>query len=197
MKKYCWLLIAFAWQGLLPAQALSGISTRWSDSFVEWELFVLADTTQTEEDDAEAPDEEVFGELKLRWLNLRDDWSEWDYTLGDQRGTIKLKWKDDPNQWELRTYDGAVVTMRTAWNGDLSEWRITDNKMSLNLRCRWSNQLDEWLVQDSNRGSFYLYTMRRGDPRDWAIEDHLDESISLPVKMAMVFLTVFHASPRM
>ena len=182
------------------AQTLSGISTRWSDSFVEWELFVTAtDTTArtNDDDDSEEPDEELYGELKLRWLNLREDWSEWEYTCGEERGTIKMKWKDDPSQWELRTYDGAVVTMRTAWSNDLTEWRVTDNTVSLTLRSRWTNQFDEWLVQDPSRGSFYLYTLRREDPRDWAIEDGLDSSVSQSMKIALVFLTVFQSTPRM
>lgn len=180
------------------AQKLSGISTRWSDSFVEWDLFVFSqDSTENETDDAEAPDEELYGGLQLRWLNVRDDWTEWDFTLGEERGTIRMKWKDDPTQWELRMYSGAVVTMRAAWANDLTEWRVTDNSISLTLRSRWTSQLDEWLVQDSARGSFYLYTLREGDPRDWAIEDGLDASVSEPVKLAMIFLAVFHSSPRM
>ncbi|MEQ1746320.1 MAG: hypothetical protein ABMA02_12905 [Saprospiraceae bacterium] len=184
------------------AQVLSSISARWSDSFVEWELYAkpVAEPTPEEGDeqeDAEPPDEELYGELKLRWLNLRDDWTDWDYSLGDVSGTIRMKWKDDPSQWELRSYDGAVVTMRTAWAGDPTEWRVTDNTISLTLRTRWNGQLDEWLVQDKSRGTFYLYTLTEGDPRDWAIEDHLDESVSQPMKMALIFLAVFTASPRM
>jgi len=195
----CWILLT---GNLATAQTLSSISSRWSDSFVEWELYARAtDTLPADEDDfeddAEEPDEELYGELKLRWLHLRDDWSEWDFSLAEERGTIRMKWKDDPSQWELRTYTGAVVTMRAAWKGDATEWRVTDNNFSLTLRSRWTSQLDEWLVQDNNRGSFYLYTMAEGDPRDWAIDDRLDASVSQPMKMALIFLAVFHASPRM
>lgn len=196
---FCWILLTgYA----ATAQVLSSISSRWSDSFVEWELYAqTADTIPAEEAEAEeameAPDEELYGELKLRWLNLRDDWSEWDFSLGDERGTIRMKWKDDPSQWELRTYSGAVVTMRAAWSGDPTEWRVTDNNFSLTLRSRWTSQLDEWLVQDNNRGTFYLYTLTEGDPRDWAIDDRFDGSVSQPMKMALIFLAIFHSSPRM
>ncbi|TNE49823.1 MAG: hypothetical protein EP344_17760 [Bacteroidetes bacterium] len=184
------------------AQALSGISTRWSDSFVEWELFVFAppDSSQVVEEgeDPPPPEEELFGELKLRWLNIRDDFSEWDYTLGEnESGTIKLKWKSDPSHWELRSWGGTLVTMRTSWANDLTEWRVTDNSISLNLRSRWNNQLDEWIVDDPNRGTFYMYTLTEGDARDWAIEDNLDASVPEAMKMAMIFLVVFHSSPRL
>jgi len=182
----------------VSAQTLSSISARWSDSFVEWELYVSAPSAEpSEEANGEAPDEELYGELKLRWLNLREDWTDWEFNLGDERGTIRMKWKDDPSQWELRTYSGAVVTMRASWNNDPTEWRVTDNNFSLTLRSRWTNQFDEWLVQDNNRGSFYLYTMTEGDPRDWAIDDRLDASVSQPMKMALIFLTIFHSTPRL
>ncbi len=185
----------------ISAQTLTTVNTKWNDSYVEWELYALAppDTTQTDvaDDSIEAvPEEEWFGEFKLRWLNVRDDWSEWDFELGGERGTIKAKWKDDPTQWELRTYTGSVVTMRTAWSNDRTEWRITDNSVTLMLKSRWTNQYDEWIAQDPNRGKFYLYTTRRQDPRDWAIQDDLDESVSLPMKLAMIFVTVFQSSPR-
>lgn len=193
----CILLFCLTGFAPLRAQTLSGISSRWSDSFVEWELFVaVPDSVTAEEEDSEGLDEELYGDLKLRWLNLRDDWREWDFTLGELRGTIRMKWKDDPTQWELRTYEGDIITMRTAWSNDFSEWRVTDNAFALTLQSRWSGQLDEWLVQDSARGSFYLYTLQEGDPRDWAIEDNLDASVSPAMKMALIFLTVFHSSPR-
>lgn len=201
--------ILLLWIGvcrLVPAdaQTITSVSTRWSDSFVEWEIFaVMPESEETseadeEEEDAEAnPEEERYGEFKLRWLNVRDDFSEWDYQLGDERGTIRQKWKDDPSQWELRSYDGNVITMRTMWSNDPTEWRVTDNSITLNLRSKWKNQFDEWLVEDPVRGRFYLYTYTERDPRDWAIEDDLDADVSPAMKMALIFLTVFFGSPKM
>jgi hypothetical protein len=190
------------------AQALSGISTRWNDSFAAWEVFVrvpsgeaaelLPDSSSAEmAEEAPVFEEELYATLQLRWLDVREDWSEWDFELAGSRGTIRQRWKDDPSQWELRSYAGDVITMKTAWNNDFSEWRVTDNNLSLTLKSRWTNQFDEWLVQDPNRGSFYLYTLRRQDPRDWAIDDRLSEAVSEPMKLALIFLTVFHASPRL
>jgi hypothetical protein len=186
----------------LQAQTITSVSTRWSDSFVEWEVYAVMppDTIRSdagEEEETEAPEEELYGEFKLRWLNVRDDFSEWDYEIGDERGTIRQKWKDDISQWELRSYEGNVVTMRTMWSNDLTEWRVTDNSITLNLKSKWKNQFDEWLVDDPARGVFYLYTYLERDPRDWAIEDALNEEVSQSMKMAMIFLTVFCGSPKM
>ncbi|MDO8367388.1 MAG: hypothetical protein Q7T20_11365 [Saprospiraceae bacterium] len=186
---FCFLVNAAA-----QAPVMTTISSRWQDSFVEWEIFSMVKQPDLEE--GEAPDEEYYGELKLRWLNVREDWSEWDFDLGGQRGTIRQKWKDDPQQWELRTYSGAIITMRTSWNGDFKVWRVSDNTITLNIRSKWTTQLDEWQVQDDTYGNFYLYTLRTRDPRDWAIEDNLDPAISEEMKLAMIFLVIFNSSPK-
>ena len=103
---------------------------------------------------------------------------------------------DDPTQWELRTFDNEVVTMRASWNGDPTEWRVTNNAIALKLGSRWKNQFDEWLVDDPTYGQFYLYTFVEQDPRDWAIQDDLSDDITPAMKMALVFLTVFHSTPK-
>lgn len=170
------------------AQTISTVSSRWSDSFVEWDIFTAAENEEEEET--------AYGELKLRWLNFKNDFSEWTFELAGQRGTIRQKWKNDPTQWELRTYEGDIITMKAPWSNDFTEWRVTDNNLSLTLKSRWSNQLDEWLVDDNNRGQFYLYTLYTGDPRDWAVEDNLTEEISEPMKMALLFLVLYHTTPK-
>lgn len=175
--------------------SMTTISCHWEDSFAEWDIFSTLRTADLEE--GEEVDEELYGELKLRWLNIRDDWSEWDFELGGQRGTIRQKWKDDPQQWELRTYSGAIITMRTSWNGDFKQWRISDNSITLHLKSKWTNQLDEWLVQDDNYGNFYMYTLRARDPRDWAIDDKLYPEISEEMKFALVFIVIFNSMPKM
>lgn len=179
----------------LHAQTISTVSTRWNDSFVEWDIY--ASEGLDEPDSAEPPEEVLYGELKLRWLNVRDDFSEWTYELNGERGTIKQKWKNDPTQWELRTYTGDVVTMRASWSNDFSEWRVTNNSFSLLLGSHWKNRLDEWLTDDPNRGRFYIYTLRESDPRDWAVEDSLSEEVNEPMKMALIFLAIYHSTPKL
>jgi hypothetical protein len=186
----------------LKAHVLSGIESKWSDSYVEWDLYTLVpqDTTRagTKQHDPEAEPEEVRnGELKLRWLTLKEDWTDWEYQVGEERGNIKSKWKDDPSQWELRAFTGNIVTMRTAWSKDLTEWRVTDNSITLVLKTRYTNQLDDWSLRDSAHGTFRIYTQYRQDPRDWIIDDQLDASITPSMKMALVFLAVYHGSPKM
>jgi hypothetical protein len=178
----------------LKSQVFTTVETQWNDSFVAWNLYSTepADSTEPE------PEELLSGEFKLRWLPMREDWTEWEYQLGTERGTIRQRWKNDKTQWELRGYNGQVISVRSIWGpNDLTEWRVSDNNIALELRSRWKNQLDEWTVKDQRYGSFYLYTLRQQDTRAWAINDDLKATVSPEMKLALVFLTVFHSSPRL
>lgn len=193
MRFFFFVLVLFG--PTAGAQDLSGIRTRWGNSFVEWDLMAF-ETSQGDSSEGAPPSEVFAGELKLRWLNVRDDFSEWVFELDGTRGTIRMPWKNDPTQWELRTYDNQVITMRASWKGDPTEWRVTNNKIALQLGSRWKNQLDEWLVDDPVYGRLYMYTIYEQDPRDWAIEDTMSPDISTAMKMALIFITVYHSSPK-
>lgn len=179
MKFYFLILFTFIIQWA-SAQYLTGIATEWSDSFAEWNLF-------TDDDNLE-------GELEMRW-KMQNDLTDWQYRLGDQTGRIKLKWRDNPNEWEIRG-DNEIITARTLWNNKFREWRIKSKDTQFTLRCKYGNTIDEWEIRNSSKGSFEIYTNWEGDPRDWIIEDNLDESVSLATKMAMVFIATFHSIPR-
>jgi len=157
-----------------------GIASKWSDEFTEWEIFT--------------DDEDVVGELTMRW-QLQGDYSEWDYRIDEEIGSIKMKWKDDPSQWEIRGYD-EIVTAKMLWTNDIREWRITNNDITLTLKTRYGNILDEWMVRGDDYGNFGIFSTWEGDPREWEINDELDEELSLEMRMALVFISVFHSFPK-
>ncbi|MEZ5041153.1 MAG: hypothetical protein R2828_14750 [Saprospiraceae bacterium] len=160
-------------------QYLAGLVAVWNDKMDEWEIF-----TEDEEE----------GELKVKWA-LKGDWTEWDYRLGNEVGTIKQKWRDNPNQWEIRG-DGEIVTAQTMWNNDFREWRISDGNHQLKLRQKYNNIIDEWTAESQELGLFEMFAQWEGDPREWNIRDELDEGLSFPMKMALVFIVVYHSIPR-
>ena len=164
----------------LQAQILTGVATRWNDSFAEWAVFTT--------------DEENEGELRLRWA-MQDDWTEWQYRLGESTGTIKLKWREDLNEWEARG-DNQIASARTVWRGNFREWRISDGKHTLTLHSRYGNIWDEWTIRNSSSGHFEMYTSFEGDPRDWAVIDELDESVPLPMKILMIHVVLFQSTPK-
>ena len=162
------------------AQTLTGFSARFNDAFVEWDIYI------------DEYDEK--GYLTMTWQKP-DDWSQWSYRIGEKTGTIKTKWNRDFSQWEIRG-DNKIITAQMIWNGDPRQWRITDNNITLELKTRWGNQLNEWLVDDNVRGQFYMNASIQNDPRDWDIQDELNESVSFTMKMAITFLTMFNSVPR-
>ena len=179
MRIICLFFSLFLFQST-QAQYLAGIATQWSDSFAEWTIF-------TEEEDQE-------GELEMRW-KTQNDWTDWQYRLGEETGRIKLKWKDNPNEWEIRG-NNEIITARTLWNNQFREWRIRNGATQFTLRCKYGNVTDEWELRNSSKGNFVIYTNWEGDPREWIIVDELDESVSLPTKMAITFIAIMHSIPR-
>jgi hypothetical protein len=173
-------LLLFSSFAPLPVSAqfqLEGLAANWSDAIHEWTIY----TAEGEE-----------GNMRATW-HWRDDFSQWNYRIGENAGDIRLKWKDNPEEWELRG-DNQIVSARTRWRGDRREWRITDNDVTLILRTRWGNTLDEWVVESREHGGFYMYTVYAGDPRDWFIEDTLEEEVSLPMKVMLTFLVMFNST---
>jgi hypothetical protein len=183
MKKTFLLPILLLLALQIQAQYLTGISSYYDDSFVEWRFYA----------ENEAGDEDE-GTLKITW-QLRDDWTEWDYRIGDAFGSIKMKWKDNPEEWELRG-GNRIVTARTVWPGQFTEWRITDNTTTLTLKSKWTNQSDEWQLRDSNYGDFFMYASYERDPRDWVIEDELDDKVNFEMKLMMMFMVMFNSTPK-
>ena len=163
----------------LQAQIITGISTKWSDEFSEWTIWT--------------DDEEIEGELTRRW-QMRDDWTEWDYRIGEEVGSIRQKRKGDPTHWEIRGYDD-IVTAKMAWRDDIRTWKITNNSKYITLTTRYGNMLDEWILRDETNGIFHMYTELEQDPRDWIIVDKLDEDISFTMKVALMFIACYHGSP--
>lgn len=180
MKNWFVLLLLLFVQ-TLSAQVLTGFNTRYNDAFVDWEIYV--DSL----DDA-------AGNLTMTWQHP-DDWTQWSYRLGDKSGNIKTKWQKDISLWEIRG-DNKTVSAQMMWSNDPREWRITDNKFSLELKCRFSGNFNEWIVDDSKHGSFRVFTRYENDPRDWIIEDELAPSVSLPMKMTLLFLVLFNSVPK-
>ena len=188
MRKTALSLLLILPFSALFSQKLTDVSARWSDSFAEWVLFSTADSSASDNE----PKPEEIGRLKLRWPD-RDLWTEWDIECEDWRGTIRQKWDNEPDNWELRA-NGKIITMQTRWTGDFSEWKITSDRQQLILKSRYASP-EEWLVKSGDSGRFYMYTLYRGDARDWAVEDDLGPEIGREMRMALVFTVLYNSTP--
>lgn len=119
--------------GVLEAQSIIGLGTRYDNSFKEWVI-------KTDNDDVE-------GELRMRWA-FRNDWTQWDIRIGDVVATVEQKWKDDPNLWEIRCGD-YTVNARTTWPNVFNRWKLNDGKHQFNWGTKYANQHDEWQTDSS------------------------------------------------
>jgi len=181
MNKFIGLILFFLAIPLVaPAQWITGMQTYYSDDFREWTIFT--------------DDEDIEGEMTMRWKN-QNDWSEWDYFIGDLTGTIRATFRNDPSQFEIRG-NGNTVTARRLFANDFREWRITDNETTIIFKTKWGNNFNEWTTRDNKKGSFNLSTEWDNDPRNWVVEDELDEAVNLQMKVAMLFIAMYHSSPK-
>lgn len=169
---------------LLPrsgqSQRLTGIDTRYSDSFREW--IVYTDTDGQE------------GELVLRWP-APDLWDDWSYRVGEQSGRVRPKWPGRLDEWEVRG-NGNTATVRAVWRDDPREWRFSSALYVFNWKSVYGNILDEWQTDERAPGYLGMYTAYEGDPRQWVIIDELDASVTLAEKLLLVFTALYQASPK-
>ncbi len=173
-----WFFLCFSI--VVKAQTITGIVTKWSDEFTEWEILDHEDY--------------VVGDLKLRWPQQRT-WSEWDFRIGELTGQIKRKWHDNNNEWEIRS-DNQIITARTIWRDDFREWRLSDGRTQLSIKTRYGNVADEWIIKGTYKGSFEIVSRWEGDPREWDIFDDLIEEISLPMKIGLIFVAIYNSFPK-
>lgn len=165
---------------LASSQAIIGLGTVYDDSFREWRIATV--------------DDDVVGEMRTRWT-FRDDWSEWDFRVGDLVATIEQKWRDDPNLWEIRC-DGIVVNAKTVWPNQFNRWKLSDGNTQLNWGTRFFNERDVWTTSDRGKGAFKVSMYWEGDPREWTVTDDLPAGVSDAMRIAMIFLAVYYSTPR-
>ena len=181
MKYLAFIVCLILSIGDVKSQILTGISARFNDAFVDWDVF--ADSLDADK-----------GNLLMTWQNP-DDWTNFSYRMGEKMGTIKTKWSRDLEHWETRG-ENKIISAETVFMGDKRQWRVTNNNFSVELTCTDYQNGEQWTVEDGKRGRFTIYTERRRDYRDWIIEDELDPSVSLPMKMTLVFLAILNTVPK-
>lgn len=157
---------------------LYGLHTRWSDSFSEWSI--------------STPDERQAGSLERQWL-MGNDWSQWNVRFAGYSGSVRQKWKNNPQQWELR-YGNDIVTMRPVFPGDPNSWRIITGSNTYTWSREFRHLDAKWTVE--RLSGFTMYTEYEGDPRDWIIIDERPPQLTTAAKLAMVFITAYFSTPK-
>lgn len=172
--------------GNLTAQTiLTGASSYYDDSAVEWTIFGV-DTNTVEP-------EEIEGTLSIKWI-LRNDFSEWTFDYNNEFTNVKMKF-DDFSRWELRTEYNEIVDIKTRWRNDITEWKISYDGITYLWKAEYKNDLNSWFFETENAGYFDMYTQYENDTRDWGIEDQTN-GIPDCVKHAAIFITIYCTTPK-
>lgn len=155
---------------------VTGYSTYYDDSFKKWIVY-------SEEDE---------GLIELVWP-LQENWSEWAFRLGEHSGTIRSTWRNSYDQWTI-TIDGEEYRARTVYKGDFRTLEIKNADLSLTM---YYDEFDEsWSGEDYPVLQIDLYTRRRGDPRDWDVEQNGKYIVPIGFQVAATFLPIFFLSPK-
>ena len=180
MIKVIFSLLLLCHVAAVTAQPMVEAETYYENSYREWVIYTA--------------DEDIRGNLRMRWIH-QDDWSAWDFTLGDVFATIDQKWADQPDMWVIRC-DGVTVTARTAWAGDFHRWKLNDGNTQINWEARYAAQRDHWQTEsDKKYGSFAMEMEWEEDPREWIITDALSGEVSDAMRIAMLFLSLHFSAP--
>jgi len=161
-------------------QKIISAEPTWSDSFKEWTYYTEGDS--------------IEGSLSMVW-KLNNDWSNWKLDMGEFYASAKLKYSDNPNFWEFKS-GNEIVTAKTIWSGDFSEWRLSDGQHTIKLKSKYRDLPIIWYSEGENYGYMDIFLENEDDIRYWVIEDELNENISELYSFAMIFLSIYHSTPK-
>ena len=171
----CW------WLQMAQSQVLVGVSAQYADSFVAWDLYVV------EKDGSESE-----GQLSLVWTQP-DDWSQWQYRIGDRSGSIKTKWRNDWSTWELRGGNHVILAQPT-WLGDTKSWRISHKNQNITIRTAGLHPI--WAVEPTEDPLWLMAPQHENTRLDWVIEDNMEADIAVELRLMLLFLSLFHSIPK-
>ncbi len=159
------------------AQSIIGYSTVDDYSFNKWDIIT---------DDAN-----VVGSIEATWSSM-NDYSEWQFTVGEFSGWLRMRHKNNNNVWEL-VGGSNLIQIRTVFPNEFNHWQLSDGRNRSDLKSVYNNA-EEWSVKSSSKEVLTIYTYRRGDLRDWIIEHH--GNMSIPMQIANSFLPIIMVTPK-
>lgn len=171
MNRFKWLFFLFFLTTITgKAQKIVGYSTTYDDRLDKWQVVT------------EDPDKE--GVIEATWAMMKD-WSEWQYTVDDQSGWIRLRNKENPNVWEV-VGGGQILEVRTIFPFEFGHWQVRYRKNTYDVKT-FRGDTERWLMEKKEEEIFF-YTYQEGDIRDWIIENKTD--FPLPLQIALTFVPI-------
>ena len=160
----------------LAAQDIHFMRSYYADDFRDWIFF-------------DADDQEI-GSLRARF-QLKEDYSQWDFRLGEFSGFILQRWNGRANEWEIRS-GNTFITVTATWPGQFDSWRITSKDQVYYLIRDRDPQDFTWQLSLDQKTICRIYNLYFRDPRDWEIEKFA-EKIDPALEMTALFLVGFYS----
>ncbi len=152
--------------------------TKWSSDKNPWREWVLSTSWGD-------------GSIKSTW----DKYDEWDYSIGNISGKIKLPWSNKYTEWELDGKYGKIKMIQK-WSNN---WEISDGNKTGSLKTTWDND-HSWQQWDfeSDKGTMKIqvkWSNNKNAWQEWEITDnmHLENP---EMKLAAIFIVLFHGMPK-
>lgn len=169
------LFLYFALFGnLIFSQQIFFASATQDYSLREWTLY---DSTEA-----------AIGDFQA--VNLPNDaFQSWNLRIGEKSGYIKLRWKENPEQYDL-LFDNKRISFSTIWPKQIDRWKLSTDSHLYEL----SFQIDEdgykaTLINSKNEPILILNNEFVMDPRDW-IFTYTSLDCSDELSIATVFLVI-------
>lgn len=173
------LLVILIWlvnQNSATAQDIRFMRSYYADDFRDWIFF-------------DADDLEI-GNLRARF-QLKEDYSQWDFRVGELSGFILQRWNGKANEWEIRS-GNTFITVTATWPGQFDSWRITAKDKVYYLNRDRDPQDFTWDLNLDQKNLCRIYNLYFRDPRDWEIEKFV-ETMDPALEMTALFLVGFYS----
>jgi len=158
------------------------VSSQWDDSFREWVIYSF-----------DEEEKEIEHMLSVDWPD-KNRWADWTIEHEKYSTAVRQKWKNKPDNWELRTPD-LLLQFQPKWRNDYNEWTLNWDENKLSWKTVNTNNLAHWYFENKEFGVFEMFTINNGDPRDWEI---IDETKNLPkdIKDGLIFIALYLTAPK-
>ncbi|MEP7196557.1 MAG: hypothetical protein ABI851_08555 [Saprospiraceae bacterium] len=140
--------------GTAQAQKIKYVSSRSDYKLSEWLLY---DSTETE-----------IGTLNFAGL-ARDAFSTWNFRLGESSGFIKLRWKENKNEWDMR-FDNELLSFKPTWPNQFDQWTINQDGHNFTFKILQTTSGIKAVLQNTSDQEILNFDDDFDfDPRDWTI----------------------------
>lgn len=168
------------------------LSQSYNNSISEWEIY--PDTLKNPEDDYLT----AIGTIQVRWPFEKDNYSEWQIRFGDKTGSIRQRWNNKSNEWEMRLGE-SYLYLSPKWPNQMDasdDWLIQFQDKNYSLELSRENGFKIYTLSDLESTYAEIYNEFFMEFTDFICE--VNQSTPEELVLSMLFLSMYytHLTPR-